>query len=401
MGNLAGHAQQRFEEIFGRRASGVWAAPGRVNLIGEHTDYNGGLCLPIALPQRTYVAAAPRTDDIVRAASLDFKAIEQVDLAEVSPGVPSGWLGYVAGTVWALREFGFVVHGLDLAITSDVPIGAGLSSSAAIEAATGAAASGVFGLDLLADDTLRATLVEACRRAENYIVNAPTGGLDQTASIRCQARHALLIDFSDSAKTTSIPFDAASHGLSLVVMDTHAEHKIADGQYAERRQSCEQAARVLGVDLLSQIGVGDLDWALARLDDELTGRRVRHVVTEIDRVRQCCAALASNDFTRVGTLFNSSHASLRDDYEVSCPELDTAVDAAISAGALGARMTGGGFGGSAIALAPTERTAQLKQAVEQAFARRHWRAPSVFAVQASGPAVQLDTAEIIVGADRA
>ncbi|MFZ2623920.1 MAG: galactokinase [Propionibacterium sp.] len=395
MGNLAGRAQQRFEELFGRTPIGVWAAPGRVNLIGEHTDYNGGLCLPIALPQRTYAAAAPRTDDIVRVASLDFGTTAQIDLGEVSPGVPSGWLGYVAGTVWALREFGFTVHGLDLAITSDVPIGAGLSSSAALEAATGAAVSGVFGLDLLSSDRLRTTLVEACRRAENYIVKAPTGGLDQTASIRCQAGHAILIDFSDNAKTTPIPFETAAHGLSLVVIDTRAEHKLSDGQYAVRRESCEQAARVLGVDLLSQIGVGDLDWALARLDDELTGRRVRHVVTEIERVRQCCAALETDDFAQVGELFDASHASLRDDYEVSCAELDAAVDAANAAGALGARMTGGGFGGSAIALAPTQKVEQMKQAVERTFAEHHWRTPSVFAAQASGPATQLAPAEII------
>ncbi|SER72377.1 galactokinase [Propionibacterium cyclohexanicum] len=401
MGNLAGRAQQRFEEIFDREPEGIWAAPGRVNLIGEHTDYNGGLCLPIALPQRTYAAAAPRTDDIIRVASLDFDTIAQIDLAQVSPGVPSGWLGYVAGTIWALREFGFLVHGLDLAITSEVPIGAGLSSSAALEAAAGAAASGIFDLGLLRDDTARTTLVEACRRAENYIVEAPTGGLDQTASIRCQAGHALLIDFAEGASASPIPFDTAGHGLSLVVMDTRAEHKLVDGQYAQRRESCEQAAKVLGVDLLSQLTVSDLDWALARLEDETTGRRVRHVLTEIERVRQCCAALEVDDFATVGELFNASHASLRDDYEVSCPELDTAVEAATRAGALGARMTGGGFGGSAIALAPADRVHEITQSVEQAFAAQGWNTPSVFAVQACGPAHRVADEDILTdGADK-
>ncbi|MFT8394955.1 galactokinase [Propionibacterium sp.] len=395
MGNLAEQAKRRFVEIFGREPAGVWAAPGRVNLIGEHTDYNGGLCLPIALPQRTHTAAAPREDDIVRVASLDFEVTEQIDLGEVSPGVPEGWLGYVAGTVWALREFGFVVHGLDMAIASDVPIGAGLSSSAALEASVGAAASGVFGLGLLDDDTRRRTLVDACRRAENYIVGVPSGGLDQTASILCHAGDALCIDFGHAAQTQQVPFHLASHGLSLLVIDTRAEHELIDGQYAERRASCEQAAAELDVDLLGQIGIDQLDAALSRLDDPDMGRRVRHVATEIDRVKQCCAALQASDFATVGALFSASHASLRDDYQVSCPELDTAVDTALSTGALGARMTGGGFGGSAIALAPADRAGTITRAVRKAFVARHWRTPHVFRAEAAAPAHQVDPAEFL------
>ncbi|MCT2980699.1 galactokinase [Propionibacterium freudenreichii] len=386
MSQLAHTAAQRFEQIFGHAPTGVWAAPGRVNLIGEHTDYNGGLCLPIALPQRTYAAAGPRDDDIVRVASLDFDEQAEVSLDDVAPGVPGGWLGYVAGTIWALREQGFAVHGLDLATTSDVPIGAGLSSSAAIEGAAGGAASGLFNLGLLDSDASRVTLVDACRRAENHIVGAPTGGLDQTASLRCLPRHALLIDFGHDARVRQIPFDVAAHGLRLLVIDTRAKHALVDGQYAARRANCEQAARELGVDLLGRITPEQLPDALSRLSDQTLRRRVRHVVTEIARTRQCCDALEHGNFQQVGELFNQSHASLRDDYEVSSPELDLAVAAARGAGALGARMTGGGFGGSAIALVPVTALDAVKRAVADAYLARGWTPAHVFAVHAAGPA---------------
>lgn len=390
MSRLADTVAQRFEEIFGHAPAGVWAAPGRVNLIGEHTDYNGGLCLPIALPQRTYAAASARDDDLVRVASLDFDEQAEVDLGDVAPGKPAGWLGYVAGTIWALREQGFVVRGLNLAITSDVPIGAGLSSSAALEGAAGGAASGLFGLGLLSTDEARTTLVDACRRAENYIVGAPTGGLDQTASLRTTAAHALLIDFGDHARVRQIPFDVASHDLRLVVINTQAKHALVDGQYAARRASCERAASQLGVKLLGEITPEQLPDALDRLDDVLR-RRVRHVVTEIARTRQCCDALEAGDYPEVGRLFNQSHASLRDDYEVSSPELDVAVEVAVSAGALGARMTGGGFGGSAIALVPVDSVDAVTRAVAQAYATHGWRPAEIFAVYAAGPADQVMT----------
>lgn len=386
MNQLAETANKRFEEIFQHSPIGVWAAPGRVNLIGEHTDYNGGLCLPIALPQRTYVAAGPRDDGRVRVASLDFDQETEIDLADVGPGEPTGWLGYVAGTVWAMREHGFPLKGLDLTITSDVPIGAGLSSSAAIEGAVGAAASGVYELGLLDSDAGRSTLAELCQRAENYIVGAPTGGLDQTASLRSTAGHATLIDFGHGASIRHIPFDVMDHDLCLLVIDTRAKHALVDGQYAARRESCEQAARQLGVDFLAQIKADQLPAVLAQLDDDILRRRVRHVVTEVDRTIECCAALEQGDYQRVGELFQQSHASLRDDYEVSCPELDVAVAAAVEAGSLGARMTGGGFGGSAIALTPTDAVPQVKQAIEQAYAQHNWPAAHSFPVYAAAPA---------------
>ena len=370
MSQLAHTAAQRFEQIFGHAPTGVWAAPGRVNLIGEHTDYNGGLCLPIALPQRTYAAAGPRDDDIVRVASLDFDEQAEVSLDDVAPGVPGGWLGYVAGTIWALRERGFAVHGLDLATTSDVPIGAGLSSSAAIEGAAGGAASGLFNLGLLDSDASRVTLVDACRRAENHIVGAPTGGLDQTASLRCLPRHALLIDFGHDARVRQIPFDVAAHGLRLLVIDTRAKHSLADGQYGSRRADCEESARILGVGQL--VDVEDLDEATAALGNERLAARTRHVVSEIARTRAFIELLDEGPLegTRLavaGALLNDSHDSLRDDYEVSCEELDVAVEAARAAGAHGARMTGGGFGGCIVALVKTEDVDKVAQELLQAY----------------------------------
>jgi len=309
--------------------------------------------------------------------------------------VPDGWAGYVAGVLWALREAGYRVGGLDLAVTSTVPIGAGLSSSAAIEGAVAAAASDLFGLGLLGEpddptsDAGRAVLARACQRAENYIVGAPTGGLDQTAALRSRAGYALLIDFGHDAAVSLVPFNLAAHGLTLVVIDTHAVHSLVDGQYAARRAACERAADILGVRTLGDVPADRLDEALAALPEDVLRRRARHVITEIERVRQTCAALAQDDFAQVGRLFDASHASLRDDYQVSCPELDVACQTALDAGALGARMTGGGFGGSAIALTKSDAVEPLVDAVQAAYHDHGWRPASCFEAVAAGPAARV------------
>ena len=252
---------------------------------------------------------------------------------------------------WALREAGHAVTGFDVAIDSCVPYGAGLSSSAALEASVAVALDEVFALGLAASDEGRATLAALCVRAENEIAGAPTGGMDQAASLRSRDGNALLLDCLDGS-VRHVPFDLAEHGLALLVVDTRAEHALVDGQYAARRSSCEAAAARLGVGTLREItdDARGLEWALDKLDDEVQVRRVRHVVTEIDRVTWFVALLDTDEVGQVGPLLNASHASLRDDYEVSCRELDLVVDTARAAGALGARMTGGGFGGSAIAL---------------------------------------------------
>lgn len=344
-----------------------WSAPGRVNLIGEHLDYNGGPCLPIAIDRRTVVTAQRRDDGRVTAASEGEEAAFPVS---TQPGDVEGWAAYVAGVVWALCEAGHAVPGLDLQITSDVPLGAGLSSSAALECAVAVCVRDLAGLDL--DDLALAVLAQ---RAENGYVAMPCGILDQAASMCGRSGHALLLDAAVPSVET-VPAQWAGAGLALVVIDTRAEHALTDGGYATRRSESEEAARLLGVDLLA---TADTD-AVATLDDDVLRRRGRHVVSETARVHEVVSAMAAGDWPRVGKLFTASHTSLRDDYEVSCPELDVAVEAALRAGALGARMTGAGFGGSAIALVADSAVDAVERACVAAFARRGFEAPQCFVV---------------------
>ncbi len=390
-----------FEAAHGRPPTGVWSAPGRVNVIGEHVDYNGGLCLPFALPHRTYVALAPRDDDQVTVASAQVTDADsdqgrptwQGRLADVAPGTVDGWAAYAVGVGWALREQGHEVGGFDAVVDGLVPLGAGLSSSAALECAVALAVDEVAGLGLAASDEGRARLAAACVRAENDIAGAPTGGMDQAASLRSRAGSALLIDCLDFG-VRHVPFDLAAAGLELLVVDTRAHHSLTDGQYGSRREACERAANLLGVRWLREIGPEDLEGALQRLRDGIddpeeadeTARRVRHVVTEIARVQRTVDLVDAGDLAGVGPLLDASHASLRDDYEVSCLELDVACAAALGAGALGARMTGGGFGGSAIALVRADDTEQVARAVVAAFAERHLAAPAFLRAVPSAPA---------------
>ena len=372
---------QAFRDLVARDPEGVWSAPGRVNLIGEHTDYNAGLCLPMALPQRTYVAAAARRDSRLSVTSLAAgrePAHAEVALEQISPQRPGGWGGYVAGVLWALLQEGYAVGGLDLVLTSSVPVGAGLSSSAALTCSVAAAASDVYRLGVLDSESGRRVLVAATIRAENEIVGAPTGGMDQTAALLSQAGHALRLDFR-SGRASFVPVDLAAAGVVLLVCDTRAAHALNDGQYAQRRSCCERAAAALGVRSLRELSAADLP-RVERDLGEIVSRRVRHVVTEIHRVDACIQSLRDGDVEEVGRLFVASHESLRDDYEVSCPELDAVVDEALGAGALGARMTGGGFGGAAIALVPLGQAAAVRTAIRARFSREGWPRPICFPV---------------------
>jgi len=384
-GSLRTSVAQAFSDVFGSEPSGVWSAPGRVNLIGEHTDYNAGLCLPIALPHRTYAAARLRPDRQLRLHSLQSSESYNLELDDIRPGNPSGWGAYAAGVLWAFDAAGHQVQGLDVMVDGQVPVGAGLSSSAALECAVAAAVSDLLGLALLSDDHARAALAGICVNAENTIAMAPTGGMDQAASLRCQEANALLLDCRDGS-VQQVPFDPSAHGLTLLVMNTLATHSLVDGQYEQRRASCDEAARQLGVISLREVSIDGLGQTLDRLSDTRVRARARHVVTEIDRVRQTAALLRAGRMSDVGPVFNASHASMRDDFEISCAELDAAVETATAHGALGARMTGGGFGGSAIALVPASRTAEVTTAVVHTFADNGFRVPDIFAVTAGGSA---------------
>jgi galactokinase len=376
-----------FAEAFGGEPDGRWWAPGRVNLIGEHTDYNDGFVLPLALEQG--VAAAARVADrpVLRVRSVQEPDTVEIALAEISPESVRGWSAYVAGVAWALREAGHEVPGLDVVVDGDVPPGAGLSSSAALECAVAVAWNDLAGLKLSRDD-----LAAVTQSAENDVVGAPTGGMDQMASLHGRAGHLVFLDMRSLA-AEHVPFDPPSVGLRLLVIDTHAPHAHVDGEYAERRRSCARAAELLGVRALRDVSLGSLDYALARLDGpdaELLRRRVRHIVTEDTRVLDVVAMLrAGDDPRRIGPALTASHASMRDDFEITVPEVDTAVAAALGAGAYGARMTGGGFGGCVLALVDADDTGDVLRAVEAAYAEAGYRAPSAFVAVASDGARRL------------
>ncbi|HEV2639600.1 MAG TPA: galactokinase [Actinocrinis sp.] len=412
-----------FTATYGYSPAGVWSAPGRVNVIGEHTDYNAGFVLPMAIDRYTHVAAAPRTDGVLRMISSggggQAALIALADLspgrsaepepAEPAPAAPEAsapgaagvpkpatakdatWTAYPAGIAWVLREAGFLpaeFAGADLAFSSTVPVGAGLSSSAALECATALALTGLAGAEPTAGD-----LARLAQQAENDYVGMPCGPLDQLASSFGEDGSVLFIDTRNLA-ITPFPFDLAQAELTLLVCDTRAQHDLGDSGYPERRGRCEKAAAVLGLSSLRELGAheaaaqGDaavaadgepteevveraLEDAREHLD-EISFRRVRHVVTENARVRQFVALLGAGALDEeraaaAGRLMTASHYSLRDDYEVSCEELDVVVEAALQGGALGARMTGGGFGGSAIALVPLALVDQVTESVRTAL----------------------------------
>ena len=354
---------------------GIWTAPGRVNLIGEHTDYNQGLVLPFALAARTDVVAARRDDGIVRVASVqragEPDAVVESELAALEPGATTGWAAYALGVAWALRENGHQLGGVDIALDGRVPLGSGLSSSASVECAVGTALADLYALDIAPD-----RLAELAQRAENEYVGAPTGPMDQRASMLCTAGHALLLDTLDMS-TEQVPLNPAAAGLALLVIDSRVHHALADSAYGDRRRSCEQACAALGVDSLRQVSPDGLEATLAPLSDELR-RRARHIVTEDVRTRATVAALRAGDWAAVGAAMSASHDSMRDDYEISCRELDVLVAAGLGAGALGARMTGGGFGGCAVVLVAQDRTDPVLTAVRREFAEHGFDEPTAF-----------------------
>jgi galactokinase len=392
-----------FRERFGGEPDGVWLAPGRANLMGEHTDYNEGFVLPFALGQGVTAAASRRAGRRLTVCSRQEPgdAVE-VDLDGLAPGRVTGWAAYPAGVAWALEAAGHRVPGACVAIDSDVPAGAGLSSSAALECATALALTSLAGLDVP-----RAELVTIARRAENEFAGVPTGIMDQSASLLCRAGHALLLDCR-TLEAFQVPFDPEAARASLLLINTRARHELADGEYGRRRAECEEAARRLGIRSLRDL----TDLAeTGSLTDPVLRRRVRHVVTDNQRVLEVVALLraspgpSADTYREIGRLLTQAHASLRDDFEVSWPEADAAVEAAVAAGASGARMIGGGFGGSVLALVPAAAdqgsgpgsgagsgpgSGPVRDAVTAAFARHGWTAPEFLDAVPADSARQLN-----------
>jgi len=388
----AGQARS-YASVFDSPVAGTWSAPGRVNLIGEHTDYNDGFVLPFAIDKRTVVTVGRRDDRLLRVASSFDEGVHEISLDELDPSAMAGWSAYVFGIAWALSvapqhadapafsaaggDLSSIdlstASGLDVFVESDVPIGAGLSSSAALECSVAVAVTELWSLEVN-----RPTLAAVGQLAENDAVGAPTGIMDQSASLLGRADSAVFLDCrSLEADVVDLGFAAA--GLEILVVDTHVEHAHATGGYVDRRASCERGAEALGVTSLRDLDVDDLPRASDVLDDE-TYRRVRHVVTENQRVLDTVRTLRTEGPAAIGALLDASHVSMRDDFEISVPQLDLAVATAQRSGAVGARMTGGGFGGSAIALVPSDQRDAVADAVTAAFAEAGYTAPTIFTV---------------------
>jgi len=371
----------------------VWRAPGRVNLIGEHTDYNDGFVLPIAITYGVTAAAASRPDRTLRLVSAQADQVTEVDVDSLAPGSVPGWAAYVAGVVWALRESGHDVGGADVHVDGDVPRGAGLSSSAALECSTAAALCDAYGLELSATE-----IVQLTKKSENRFVGVPNGIMDQSASMLATSGHALFLD-ARTLRTEQVPLDLAQAGLALLVIDSKTPHALVDGEYAERRRSCETAAALLGVRALRDVTVHGLRDAVSHLasaapaeEADVLIRRMRHIVTENDRVLRTVALLGDRALDHgegidtVGALLTASHVSMRDDFEITAPQVDLAVEAALTAGAYGARMTGGGFGGCVIALVDAARSADVADAVAASFAAKGYAPPVPFVTEAEAGA---------------
>jgi galactokinase len=352
-----------------------YAAPGRINLIGEHTDYNLGFALPIALPQRTIATFTPDSSDSVDVRSDDADGAYRIP-CDTTPGAVTGWAGYVAGVIWALRRAGYPVPGGAMSISSDLAIGSGLASSAALECAVLGAITSAAGVRI--DRVEQARIAQ---HAENDYVGAPTGLLDQLSALFGEPACALLIDFRD-VTVRRVAFDPDAAGVALLLIDSRAQHAHTGGEYAARRASCERAAAELGVSSLREVQDRGLA-ALGSVSDTTDARRARHVITENQRVLEFVAAVGNSDYAEAGRLFTASHVSMRDDFAITTEHIDRIADTAVGAGALGARMTGGGFGGAVIALVPSGKTQAVGEAVRQTVRAAGYDEPTVVRTRAA------------------
>jgi galactokinase len=367
-------------------SGGVWRAPGRANLIGEHTDYNEGLVLPFALAQGVTATVSTRDDGLLSMASLQASAPVTVPLTSLAPDAVAGWAAYPAGVAWSLIAAGYQVPAATIEIDSDLPEGAGLSSSAALGCSVALALTALAGLDLP-----RPELAAIVRRSENEFVGVPSGLMDQSASLLCTEGHALLLDCR-TLETSQVPFSPAAAGAVALLINTRAKHELTGGEFGIRQAECAEAARQLGVPALGYLTDASVAGQLA---DPVLRRRARHVITEDARVRTIVALLRDEAedpvvvYQRIGAVMDEAHASLRDDFEVSWPEANVTVEVAVAGGALGARMIGGGFGGSVLALVPADRAAAVREAVSEAFAKQGWVAPEFLDATPSASATRL------------
>lgn len=395
MNTVRSNVIQGFQHLYDAEPEGVWSAPGRVNLIGEHTDYNNGFVFPFAINRRTYVALGRRTDSVIRVSSTFSDEVITIELSELSPENVTGWSAYPLGVAWALGQFGANLNeviGVDLYIDSQVPIGAGLSSSAAIESAVAMALNDVWKLHY---DKRKLALVG--QLAENKAVGAPTGIMDQSASLLGRRDAGVFLD-CQSMQAEVVPLGFEEAKLELLVVDTKVKHSHATGGYAKRRASCELAAKTMGVKTLRDLSVDDLPVMKEKLDDE-TFRRARHVITENDRVLKVIKLMHEGKTTEIGDLLVGSHESMRDDFEISVPELNLAVETSLAYGAIGARMTGGGFGGAAIALVPLDKREALESEILKAFKDAGFTKPDLFVVHATnGASMDQDYGAGLLGA---
>jgi galactokinase len=375
--DLGKRVVEEFAKLYNYEPSGVWSAPGRVNLIGEHTDYNEGFVFPFAIDRQTFAAISLREDNLIRVASGFSAETHEIDVLEIKKDPENQWAAYPFGVAWAIMEISSAVPtGFDCYIESDVPVGAGLSSSAAIECSVGVALNELWKANLS-----KTELAKAGQLAENVIVGAPTGIMDQSASLLGKKDHGVFLDCK-TLESEVVELGFAKDGLELLIIDTKVAHRHADGGYASRRAACELAAKIMGVPSLRHLTSTDLPTAQEVLDDT-TFRRMRHVVTENERVLETIKRLKDLGPGSIGDLMYASHDSMRDDFEISVDELDEAVSTAKSLGAIGARMTGGGFGGAAIALVESKKIEEISKAIRLAFNQRGFEEPNIFAVTAA------------------
>ena len=366
----------KFQEVFGTRPDIIASAPGRVNLIGEHVDFLDGFVLPFAISDATTVAIAKNSSNKIRCASIQKKGVvSTIDCANIAPKSGEAWARYPIGVLWSLG----IETGIDILVDGQVPLGAGLSSSAALECAVATAINELFNLGLTLPE-----LARAAQRAENIYVGMPCGIMDQSVSLMATEGNALLLDTRDLS-IEQIPFNIAPLGLELLVIDTQVHHALVDGGYAERRASCEKAIADLDITSLRDISISEFVARKPELDEK-TYLRAFHGITEMQRVLDAVTLLKAGDFVGFGEIVTAAHISLRDYYTVSCPELNLAVDTALKFGALGSRMIGGGFGGSAIALIKAKDSDLIKNEIKSGFMKARFKSPRFFSALPSAGA---------------